>query len=94
MSFVLIKVEVKKDLQDRLDGIYTRLLMRAQNISWREHKTKTEIYDGIPQTSSILAQCRARFAGHYIQKLIWQCYAKKLGGQQMNIYTLITLKRL
>ena len=40
---------VKKDLQDRLDGIYTRLLMRAQNISWREHKTKEEIYDGIPK---------------------------------------------
>ena len=33
---------VKKDLQDRLDGTYTRLLMRAQNISWREHKTKAE----------------------------------------------------
>ena len=53
---------VKKDLQDRLDGTYTRLLMRAQNISWREHKTKAEIYDVIPQTSSILAQRRARFA--------------------------------
>ena len=41
-----------------------RLLMKAQNISWREHKTKAEIYDGIPQISSILAQRWARFAGH------------------------------
>ena len=55
---------VKKDLQDRPDGIYTRLLMTAQNISWCEHKTKVEIYDGIPQISSILAQRQARFAGH------------------------------
>jgi len=29
---IRIEVEVKKDFQDRLDGIYTRLLMRAQNI--------------------------------------------------------------
>ena len=29
---------LKKDLQDRLDGTYTRLLMRVQNISWSEHK--------------------------------------------------------
>ena len=55
---------MKKDLQDRLDGAYTRLLMRVQNISWREHKSKTEIYNGVPQVSSILAQRRARFAGH------------------------------
>ena len=54
----------KKDLLDRLDSTYTRLLMRAQNISWREHKTKAEIYDGIPQLSPILAQRRAGFAGH------------------------------
>lgn len=55
---------MKKELQDRLDGTYTRLLMRVQNISWREHKTKAEIYDGVPQVSSIVAQRRARFAGH------------------------------
>ena len=60
---------VKKDLQDRLDGTYTRLLMRAQNISWREHKTTAEIYHGIPEISSILSQYRARFAGH--------CYRSK-----------------
>ena len=34
---------MKKDLQDRLDGTYTRLLMRVHNIYWREHKTKAEI---------------------------------------------------
>ena len=47
----------------------SRLLMRAQNISWREHKTKAEVFDGIPQISSILAQRRARFASH--------CYRSK-----------------
>ena len=46
---------LKKDLQDRLNGTYNRLLMRVQNISWSEHKNMAEIYDGIPQISSILA---------------------------------------
>jgi hypothetical protein len=55
---------MKKDLQTRLDGTYTRLLMRVQNISWREHKTKAEIYGDIPPISAILTQRRARFAGH------------------------------
>lgn len=55
---------MKKDLQDRLDGTYTRLLMRVQNISWREHKTKAQIYGDIPPISVTVAQRRARFAGH------------------------------
>ena len=55
---------MKKDLQDRLDGTYTRLLMRVQNISWREHKTKAEIYNGIPSVSSMVSRRRASFAGH------------------------------
>ena len=57
---------MKKELQDRLDGTYTRLLMRVQNISWTDHKTKNQIYgDGkIPPIFTVVAQCRLRFAGH------------------------------
>ena len=52
---------MKKALQDRLDGTYTRLLMRVQNISWREYKTKAEIYGDIPPISSVVACRRTRF---------------------------------
>ena len=31
---------VKKDFEKRLNGCYTRLLMRAQNLSWKTHPTK------------------------------------------------------
>ena len=55
---------MKKALQDRLDGTYTRLLMRVQNISWREHKTKLEIYGNIQPISTIVAHRRTRFAVH------------------------------
>ena len=37
---------------------------RVQNIIWREHETKAEIYGDIPLISSIVACHRTRFAGH------------------------------
>ena len=54
---------MKKALQVRLDGAYTRLLMRVQDISWWEHRTKAEIYGDIPPISTIVACRRTRFAG-------------------------------
>ena len=36
---------MKKDLEKRLDGVYTRLLMRGlQNVSWKDHHTLADIY--------------------------------------------------
>ena len=55
---------IKKAFQDRLVSTYTRLLMKAQNLSWKKHPTKKEIYSGLPPISSVIAQRRARFAGH------------------------------
>ena len=55
---------IKKSLKDRLDGTYTRLLMRVQNISWREHKTKDEIYGDLPPISTTVIKRSVRFAGH------------------------------
>ena len=53
---------IKKAFQDRLDGTYTRLLTKAQNLSWKKHRTKKEIYGGLPPISSVIAQRRACFA--------------------------------
>ena len=55
---------INKAFCDRIDGSYTRLLMRAQNLSWKKHPTKKEIYGGLPPISTVIAQRRARFAGH------------------------------
>ena len=38
--------------------------MRVQNISWREHKTKAEIYGSLPPISTTVTKRRVRFAGH------------------------------
>ena len=53
-----------KELEKRLDGTYTRLLMPSQNLSWKNHPTKTKIYGEFPPISKTVAQRRARFAGH------------------------------
>ena len=50
--------------QQRLDGTYTNLLRRAQNIHWSEHATREHIYDNLPPLSQTLAKRRLQFAGH------------------------------
>ena len=50
--------------QHRLDGCYTRLLRRVQNLSWKNHPTLETIYGNLPRISSILMKRRVQFAGH------------------------------
>ena len=55
---------LSKKLEKRLDGTYTRLLMRVQNLSWRQHPTKYQIYGNTPPVSSLVKARRVQFAGH------------------------------
>ena len=48
----------------QLDGCYTNLLRRIQNISWKQHYTLKQIYGKIPPLTERLAQRRVKFAGH------------------------------
>ena len=56
-----------KKMEKRLDGTYTRLLMRAKNLSWRNHPTKKQIYGNLPSISSLLQARRVQFAGHCLR---------------------------
>ena len=51
-------------IRRRLDGTYTRLLMRTQNISWRQHPTRELIYGILCPVSSLVIARRVQFAGH------------------------------
>ena len=51
-------------LEERLDGTYTRLLMRVKNMSWKCHPTKKQIYGDLHPISSLLRARRVQFAGH------------------------------
>ena len=48
----------------RLDGCYTRLLRRVQNISWKIHPPLKDIYGHLNPVSQTLKQRRVQFAGH------------------------------
>ena len=88
---------MKKEFQDRLDGTYTRLLMRVQNISWREHKTKEQIYGDIPPISTTVAQRRVRFAGNCFRAkdqvipdvLYWRLPCPNRGPRPLNYIDVI-----
>ena len=54
-------------LQKRVDGTYTRLLMRIKNISWKQHPTKQQIYNNLPQVSKIIKRRLLQFAGYCLR---------------------------
>jgi hypothetical protein len=51
-------------LEKRLDGTYTRLLMRVKNLSWKRHPTLKQIYGSLPRVSQIVKARRVQFTGH------------------------------
>ena len=51
-------------MEKRLDGVYTRLLMRVKHLSWKQHPTKIIIYGDLPPVSIIVRSKRVQFAGH------------------------------
>ena len=55
---------MKKDLEKLLDGVYTRLLMRAQNLSWKDNHNLAVIYGNVTPISRRLALRRHRFVGY------------------------------
>ena len=61
---------INQQFQKRLDGCYTRLLMKAKNINWKQHATLQQIYGDLPRVSAVLAQRRARLAGNRL--LEWE----------------------
>ena len=52
-----------KQLEDKLDGTYARMLRAILNKSWQQHPTTEELYGNIPKLSNIIRERRTRFAG-------------------------------
>ena len=53
-----------KAMSKSIDGCYTNLLKRVQNLDWRDHPTLRIIYKGLPRVSSIISARRLSFSGH------------------------------
>ena len=56
-------------LEARLDGCYTRLLMKALNLNWKDHPTREKIYGKLPKVSEVVRGRRLSFAGHCVRRL-------------------------
>ena len=55
---------VTKAMEKKIDGLYTKLLRRVLNFSWRDHVSNNNLYGDLPSLSSTIRQRRLRFAGH------------------------------
>lgn len=85
-------------LEKRLDGCYTRLLMRVKNLSWKKHPTLKQIYGNLVPASSLVRQRRTQFAGHchratneIISSLIlWKPHADGRKGRKLTFPDVIS----
>ena len=55
---------LKKADSRALDGVYTRMLRRVFNISWKSHTPNSVLYGNIPPVTDTIKSRRLRFAGH------------------------------
>ena len=60
MRFVVANTVV----ENALDGTYTRMLQKIQNVSWRHHMTNHELYGSLSQITTIVRQRHLHLAGH------------------------------
>ena len=50
-----------------LDGVYTRMLRMALNVSWEDHVKNIDLYGDLPRLSDKIRQRRMRLAGHCVR---------------------------
>jgi len=84
-----------------LDGVYTRMLRAALNVSWEDHMRNAELYDNLPRLTDTIRQRRMRLAGHCVRHLeltaseliLWEpTHGKKSRGRPHATF-IDTLKR-
>ena len=51
-------------MENKINGLYTKLLRRILNVGWRDHVSNKELYGDLPPLSVTIRQRRLRFAGH------------------------------
>ena len=89
---------LSKKLEKRLDGTYTRLLMRAQNLSWKRHPSVSDIYGHLPRVYALVRSRRVQFAGHcYRAKtevisslLLWKSSSDRGRGRKLSFPDVIS----
>ena len=81
-----------KQLEKRLDNTYTRLLMRVQNINWKQLFALEQIHGNLPKASGVVKMRRDRFTGHCLRAkeeiifdlLLWSLPRQKKGRKPLS----------
>lgn len=53
-----------KNLENTLNGAYTKMLRAVLNVSWKDHVTNKELYGKLLPITDVIRERRLRFAGH------------------------------
>ena len=56
---------LNKNLENKLNGTYTRMLRAILKIHWSIHPSKEHLYGNFVQITLVIKERRTRFAGHY-----------------------------
>ena len=54
-------------MEKRLDGMNTRMLRMAMNVSWKQHVTNEKLYGDLPKVTTKIAIHRLQLAGHCVR---------------------------
>ena len=55
---------MKKTVEKKVNGMYTRMLRVVKNVSWKAHMTNRQLYGRIPKLSVIIRRIRLAPAGY------------------------------
>ena len=87
---------LRKRLEKKLDGNYTRMLRATLKKSWRQHPTRHQLQSHLPPIAKIIKVRRARHAGHGWRSrdelisdvLLWTpTYGRAKAGRPARTYT-------
>ena len=84
-----------KNMESKIDGVFTRMLRAALNVPWREHPTNERLYGSIPKVMTLIREQRTRLAGHLFRNkeelasdlILWQpTYGHRGRGRPNKTY--------
>ena len=84
-----------------LDGVYTRMLRMALNISWEDHVKNVDLYGDLPRVTDKIRGRRMRLAGHCVRHpelvaselVLWEPIHGRRGRGRPHSTYIDTLKR-
>ena len=90
-----------KELEQQLNGTYTRILRKALNVSWKQHMTNEELYKNLQNVSKKIAERRLRLAGNCLRHpeeiashlVLWQPTIGSTSRERKATTFVNTLKR-